>query len=292
MTAAELAMVLLSALLHASWSASIKGSADPMQFNLLQVVVAAPVCVAILATGEWRLTPGVLPWLAAACIVHALYFYCLSRAYARADLSLVYPIARSTPAFLPVVAMPLLGESLSLVGGLGIAVVVAGIWIVHWGEGRTGRRWLGPGMVFAYLTLLTTVGYAVTDKAVMVRLAATDWPHLLPRALFFFVLLELGAGLLFAPLAWLHGDRKSFGAALRRTAPRAGFAVVVSACSYGLILQALRTAPASYVVAARQTSVLFALGLGALLLGERPTRPRIAGAAATVLGVILIGIAP
>jgi drug/metabolite transporter (DMT)-like permease len=47
-------------------------------------------------------------------------------------------------------------------------------------------------------------------------------------------------------------------------------------------------APVSYVVAARQVSVLFALALSVLLLRERPSRARIAGALATVLGVGLI----
>ena len=48
------------------------------------------------------------------------------------------------------------------------------------------------------------------------------------------------------------------------------------------------TAPASYVVAVRQTSVLFAVVLGVAVLRERPGRPRVVGAAATVLGVALI----
>jgi drug/metabolite transporter (DMT)-like permease len=41
-------------------------------------------------------------------------------------------------------------------------------------------------------------------------------------------------------------------------------------------------------VAVRQTSVLFALLLGVLWLGERPGRARVMGASLTVLGVALI----
>ena len=47
-------------------------------------------------------------------------------------------------------------------------------------------------------------------------------------------------------------------------------------------------APVSYVVAVRQTSVLFALVLGTLWLGERPGWSRVLGGAATVAGVALI----
>ena len=44
----------------------------------------------------------------------------------------------------------------------------------------------------------------------------------------------------------------------------------------------------SYVVAVRQMSVLFAVVLAAVAFGERPDRPRLLGAAATVVGVALI----
>jgi drug/metabolite transporter (DMT)-like permease len=62
--------------------------------------------------------------------------------------------------------------------------------------------------------------------------------------------------------------------------------------SYALILQALRTAPVSYVTAVRQTSVLFAVILGTTWLLERPGRLRLIGAAATVAGVALIALRP
>ena len=40
-------MVLASALLHASWSVSIKGSSDPLGFNLLQSWVGLAMLAAI-----------------------------------------------------------------------------------------------------------------------------------------------------------------------------------------------------------------------------------------------------
>jgi drug/metabolite transporter (DMT)-like permease len=63
----------------------------------------------------------------------------------------------------------------------------------------------------------------------------------------------------------------------------------VSLVGYGLILEAFGRAPATYVVAVRQSSVLFAAWMGVAFLGERPDRSRLAGAAATVAGVALIG---
>ena len=54
----------------------------------------------------------------------------------------------------------------------------------------------------------------------------------------------------------------------------------------------LRTAPVSYVVAVRQTSVLFAVVLSVLLLRERPSPGRVIGIALTVVGVALVALYP
>ena len=109
-----------------------------------------------------------------------------------------------------------------------------------------------------------------------------------PRAFVYAVLLGISGGAVFAPLAFAH----TRGRILERThlgdLGRATFASVVSYLGYALVLAALETAPVSYVVAVRQTSVLFALGLGMLWLHEMPGRPRVWGALATVVGVGLI----
>ena len=59
-----------------------------------------------------------------------------------------------------------------------------------------------------------------------------------------------------------------------------------------LILEAMRTAPVSYVVAVRQSSVLFAVALGVFFLRERPGRVRVIGILATLAGVALISLYP
>jgi uncharacterized membrane protein len=68
-------------------------------------------------------------------------------------------------------------------------------------------------------------------------------------------------------------------------------AALAATASYALILEAFRTASVSYVVAVRQSSVLFAVALGVIFLRERPSRIRVLGALATVAGVALISLA-
>lgn len=289
MTPLELALVGGSALLHAVWSVAIKGSGDPLCFNALQKVGPLLLLVAVLPLVELAEVPGrVWTLLALTGATHALYFYWLSRAYESGDLSLVYPIARSTPALLPLVAVPVLGETISPGGAAGIAVVVAGVWAVH-----GVRRWhlselVEPAVRFAYLTLLATVGYSLFDKAAMAELAAVPWSSRLPRAFVFVLLIYAASSVGFVPLVlWSRGAGAVIEAG-RRQLPLATAASTISLIGYGLVLKALETAPASYVVTVRQTSVLFAVLLGVVVLKERPDRLRVLGAIATVAGVALI----
>ena len=291
MDATELAMVLLSALLHAAWSASIKGSESPLAFNLLQLGAGGVGLLLILPFFVLAEIPGRV-WLLLGITgsVHALYVFLMSRAYEEADLSLVYPVIRSTPALLPFVAVPWLGEAITWVGGVGIAVVVAGIWVLHL-EPRRGRRaLLAPGLGLAWLALFTTVAYSLLDKRAMELLSAAAWSGPAPRSLVFFFLLAATHGLFFAPLALSRIGAPELAASWRHGLWRPTAALVASALGYGLILEAYRTAPASYVVAVRQTSVLFAVALAALFLAERPDRRRVLGAGATVVGVALIAL--
>ena len=289
---AAFALVLASALLHAWWSASIKGSRDPLVFNALQTALPLVGLLATLpAVHLGEVPPRAWACLAATTACHTGYFWWLSRAFEHGDLTLVYPIARSTPAFLPLVAAPLLGERLSPVGVAGIATVVAGMWLVQLGAGLRRGAFAGRATRYAFLTLATTVGYSLFDKAAMAQLAAHPWSGALPRALFWNLILWSSAGCLFSALVARRRGPAALVAAARADLAGPSRAAAVSLVGYALILEAFTRAPASYVVAVRQVSVLFALGLGVLRLRERPGRARIAGAVATVAGVALIAIA-
>jgi drug/metabolite transporter (DMT)-like permease len=216
----------------------------------------------------------------------------MSRAFEGGDLSVVYPIVRSTPAFLPLIAVPWLGESVSVAGAAGIAIVVIGMWLVHTDGALRWRSLLAPGLGFAYLTLLSTVAYSLADKQAMARLSVVSWSGALPRSLVFLFLIEGANSVVFLPLALRRVSRPLFREVARREWGRAAAAVAMSVLGYTLILEAYRSAPASYVVAVRQVSVLFAVGIGAVWLRERPSRARVLGAFSTVAGVALIALFP
>jgi drug/metabolite transporter (DMT)-like permease len=290
-TGRDLALVLLSALLHALWNFRTKGSRNPLAFAVLLAACTAGGAVCLFPFVDWGELPSRLWWVvSASAVVHTVYFYSLSKGYQAGDLSLVYPIARSTPAFVPLIAVPLLGERLSVPGALGIAVVVAGIWLVH-AEGWRWRNLAEPGTKFALATLAATVAYSLLDKQGMGVLSDTSWSSPVPRALVYFCVIETMMFALFLPLALREVGAAGLRRAAREELGTAAGAALASIASYTLILEAFRTASVSYVVAARQSSVLFALILGGIFLRDRPSRPRLIGAIATVAGVALIAIA-
>ena len=61
--------------------------------------------------------------------------------------------------------------------------------------------------------------------------------------------------------------------------------------AYVLVLYAFRLAPAAYVVAAREVSILFSVAAGSLEIRERQTVARVVGATLIVTGVALLGVA-
>ena len=286
-------MVLASALLHAVWNGYAKRAGNPTAFLGLLAITSTAVSIAALPFFDLAEIPRSVWWLTGGtAVAHVFYQVFLGVAYERGDLSVVYPIARSTPALVAIIAVPLLGDPVTVGGAAGIAVVVAGMWLVQTDGRITIAALTGPGVGFAYLTLITTAGYSILDKQAMVAFAnAERWSGPLPVSLTFFVLLQIASGIPYIPYALSRAPRSHVLLILRQHKTLLAVGTVAAIASYGLILAALQTASVSYVTAVRQTSVLFATAIGVAFLRERPGRARIAGAVAIVAGVASMVIA-
>ena len=116
----------------------IKSSHDPLAFNFVQTAFTPLVALALLPWLDLGIpAPGRSGSGAGSAALHTpSTSIWLTRAFEVGEMSLVYPIARSTPALIPFVAVPLLGETLSWGGAAGIAVAFIGMW---GGQRRTHR---------------------------------------------------------------------------------------------------------------------------------------------------------
>jgi drug/metabolite transporter (DMT)-like permease len=285
-------LVLLSGLLHATWNAATKGSDTPTGFLVAVELVSLPIFAVVLILGfDLSEIPGRV-WILVIVsgLIHSFYGYWLSRAYVHTELSIAYPIVRSTPAFVPFIAVPFLGESISLLGGLGIALVVASLWIVTTDGHRDAAAFRSRGALIAYLALATTVGYSLVDKEAMLLLAEAPWSGRVPRAVAFMALMWI----LYLPGFLLLARRNIRAADVVRVARAQPTLVLVSGLiaflSYVLVLHAMQTASISYITAVRQSSILFALAIAVMALRERPGRLRVLGGVLNVAGVALIAL--
>jgi drug/metabolite transporter (DMT)-like permease len=113
----------------------------------------------------------------------------------------------------------------------------------------------------------------------------------LPKPFAWYALLTLASLSVRIPLTLRAVGGAVLVASAREDLRRVVLSVGAGFVGYGLILHVMQTAPASYVVAVRQLSVMFAAAIAMRFLGEQPSRARLAGAALTVAGVALIAVA-
>jgi drug/metabolite transporter (DMT)-like permease len=291
MGARELGMVLVSALLHAAWNAVAKRNDQPTAFLFLLTAVSFVFALVLVPFMPLAAFGGGMLWiLLVSCALHGSSFIVLSRAYEAGELSLVYPIARSTPAIVPLLAVPLLHEHVSGVGIAGIALTMIGMWLVQTGGAVHLRMLRQPAALWAYGMLLLTAAFSIVDKHAMTQLSHVPWSSPMPRALAFYLLQTAGAALVCAPHALMRVGRQRLLGVLRARGGQITLAATATLLSYALVLEALRTAQVSYVVAVRQCSVLFAVAFAVWALSERPSRARMTGTLGTIAGVVLIAL--
>lgn len=276
------ALVLVSALLHATWNLLAKRSADPLAFMFAFTVVslvlfALPAGVVLvrdpIPASGW-------PFIALTGVIHVGYFAALAASYRRGALSLTYPVSRGTGVLIvPLLAVALFDERPSLIGALGIATILVGLGVIGLASFRhdpAGRAGLG----YALITGLTIAGYSLTDKAGVARVN----PLIYVYCIFLFTALALAPYVLRRRRAALWAEWRH-----NRWAVLAGG--VLPAATYVIVLSALRLADVSYVVPLRETSIVFGTLLGALVLGERIGRLRVAASAVIGVGAVAIAVA-
>jgi drug/metabolite transporter (DMT)-like permease len=291
MTGLSLGLVLLSALAHSTWNLLLKRSGNKEVF-VWWLLVTASVILAPLGAVLFWFNPIPPPgwWLALATVVlHTFYFLLLGRGYARGDLSLVYPIARGVgPMLVPVLAVLILGERIELPAIMGIASIVAGIYVVSW-WGRFGRllsqpiNFLkNPDTRYAFLTGLTIAVYALVDKQ------GVEYVH----PFLYMYLMTVGSALGLAPYIL----RKQGPAALVREWQDNALAIVAAGLltflAYGLVLTAFSLSRVSYVAPAREVGIVVGVLMGVFILKEPFGKGRLLGSVFIVAGLVLIAVSP
>lgn len=281
-------LVIVSAIVHATWNLAAKKGGGTIRFAFVSAVFGAalwaPVNL-IYLSAEPAASPlgwGMEAWIATfvSAVVHAFYFVILLHGYAVAPLSVVYPVARGTgPLISATAALFVFGEELKASIAAGIAFTISGVVLLAMPKGRSaishtavrsGVRW---GAATGLFIALYTVVDAYAIKVLKLDPVPYDyWVNFLRMVL----LLPFVGGISeLKPAFTLH--RKA--------------ALVVAALSplgYILVLFAMQLSPLSRVAPARELSMLFGAFFGGALLKEGEVVKRMLAASLIATGVILL----
>jgi len=276
------ALVLLAALLHATWNAVVKAAGD--RFLTFTAVRGTGTVVAICLLPLVPVpAPESWPYLIASIAVHNFYYVVLLQAYRFGDLSHVYPLARGVaPLTVAMLAAAFAGEVPTAGGAFGIALVSAGLVSLMFAGGRPpmlGEEGHAAKAVgFAVMTGLFIAFYTVVD-GLGIRASGATFGYI--------VWLNVGEGIPFM-MAALATRPTKIGPFLKANWRRTTSTGLLAVAAYGLVLYALSEGAMAHVSALRETSVLFAAAIGALFLKEPFGRVRVAAAVIIVAGVVMM----
>ncbi len=276
MTPAVTLIVLVAAFCHASWNAIIRLRGDKLVSMALLVSAAGVLALPglflfpILPAKAW-------PYVIASALVHIGYNTFLALAYHHGELSKVYPLVRgSAPLTTLIVALLFLDEAVDVGEVVGIVILAAGIMTLALDRGWRALVASPHALLYAALTSLCITAYTLSDG---LGARAAGNAHQYVFWLFFLDMLPTLAVVLLV-------RRRTFVAAMQENwlAGLAGGAL--SLVAYWIVIWAFTVAPIPIVAALRETSILFALLIGMIWLGERVTLIR----GASIL-IVLCGLA-
>jgi drug/metabolite transporter (DMT)-like permease len=277
------ALVLLSAFLHALWNAMLRLE-ERKERSLVVAVGVATVFAAAVAGARWQrgevpfASPGGFGFSLLAGAFEAIYFVTLARAMELGKLGVVYTVSRggavlvvwplSIALFAEVATLPAMAGSLLVLGGLACSGLGAG------GTSRGNQR---AAVAWAVACAMSIAGYHLAYKAALRE--ATN-----PSACF---ALSLAVSVTLNLIRLGGEGRAGLRPLVRQRWPRLVFMGLVCGGSFLILMEALAIGGSGFVLTLRNTSVLFAAGM-AWWIGERPGRRELAGAVLVAAGAVLM----
>lgn len=287
MTVFALALILVAAVLHATWNFCAKRAGGGLPFVWLVGAVICSLYLPVLAGYWWWKHPTIswtdAAWIAGSGVLKTGYSLFLQRGYRTGDFSLIYPLARGTgPLLSTLAAIALLGErpsGLAMAGGL---VIVVAIFFLTDGTRlfQQDRAHLRTAITYGLTTGLFIAAYTIWDRLGVHGRGIPPVVYDGGTAFVVFALVTPFALPRWAEVQrhWREHRRYMWGMAL------------FSPIAYVLVLTAMSFTPVSYVAPAREVSIVIGAFIGARYLKEADGRRRVWAAIAMSAGVIALAL--
>ncbi|MCB1451621.1 MAG: EamA family transporter [Nitratireductor sp.] len=282
----SVALALLSALAHAIFGAINKGGIDPFvnrgAINVSYSLMAAPFALFVV---PWP-TPELFRILIAVYFIHLLYEWLQSQSFHLGAFTVVYPIARGTgPLITACFAMVAFGEFLEPSQWFGLLLLsgsIVSLALVNIRE-KQKQGISAHGLQSAILVALATgvmIAVYTTVDAHGIRVAGNPFTFL---AWFFFI-----GGFGFPFIAYARWRKLTVRPGLGELAARGIFGALIAFLSFGAVMLATRLGKVGEAAALRETSIIFATGIGVLIFREKIDARRLGIIAMIAVGAIMV----
>jgi drug/metabolite transporter (DMT)-like permease len=272
-------VVLIAALLHASWNFLVKRTDDKYLSMGAVVFGHTPLAAAVLVC-----TPaprsGSLPFVITGALLHTGYQIFLLNSYRIGDLSQVYPLARGVaPLIVAGISIIFLGVNLTYLELCAILMIGTGIMSLTLVRRSDGLR-NGHAALMAIFTGGFIAAYSLVD-GLGAREAGTafgyySWLSIINAIVYAAIMKIIRPGII----------RKVIYQNWRMALSGGGASFI----AYASVIWAFTSAPIALVAALRETSIIFALLLGVFVLKERLDLMKMFAIMITVLGVAILRI--
>ena len=263
--------------MHAFWNLILKKAQDKAVAVMSIFFSSLPLALVGLWVGGLPKVTA-LPVILLSAILQTGYSISLFKAYDRGQLSSVYPVARgSAPVFIFIASYIFLDPEISVRTFVGILIICVGLiaygLVQLWQNKEENQQ-----LAVALITGLFIASYSITD-AYGVRLVGSALSFFGAMALF---------NRLFLFLYLIVFERNFLPRLVRGYRHSFILGGLISFVCYLIILEAYKHLPVALVSSLRETSILFAILLGAVFLREKMTRDKTALVLVLALGIVFL----
>ena len=253
-------VVLGAAFLHAFWNFQVRGTEDKalgmaaVMFGHLPLAIIGLTYVGLPVGGSW-------PYVIISAVLHLGYQVFLLNAYRFGELTQIYPIARSaSPLLITLFTMMMVPDFLQIMEVIGVIMISGAIMI--YGIVQYHTKSVGfTGIILAVITGFFIASYSIVDA---------EGTRIAQNAISYYGASTTANAVLFAIyLLWFKPS--VFGRIFRDALSTFVIGGNASYFAYVAVLWACLSTPVAVVSSLRETSVLFAVGLGVMFLREKIT---------------------
>jgi drug/metabolite transporter (DMT)-like permease len=270
-----LTVILIAAVLHASWNAFIKNKGNGFaKMTILATIIG-------LVVAPFTFVVGVPPletcmYLGVSIIAHTMYMHSLTRAYQNEDFSVAYPFARGlAPLLTVIILLFFFNRSISTNELIGIGIIILGILILF----NAQKLKINFKILISLLYFPVSIVFYTLVDAMGVKTADSTQQFIV----WLFILIPIPM-LLYS----LANQKELVVSTFIENKYSLILASIGSLTSYSLVLWAYTQAPIYYVASIRESSIIFASLIGLIFFKEKGLVRRLIAAFVLFAGVIML----